>query len=476
MASAATLLYEVGAPDEASDLLLKRGVVDREIYHRSRAAQQGFPDGLQHLAKIENKPSKHILEVWDREVADASSVEEAVRNLENPETWTEFAGAPLNRSQRYREAFWLYRETGLVDHMLDNLEQTLDQGDLSGDADNLFIGAVELLVDEKEWTALNELLGSATHKLSDSGYQRVRSETMRRIALTPKRTRIRQDLQKEFASLARRWIEVDNPNPAVAGIALERIGRFKAATEFYDGYVDADAPDLRSFARMRYIATANQWAEYYLEEEKLSAAISLENEVERRIEAWDMDSADIKVVYNAIDRTHDSVQRIIDASSNGETNPGGVSRTDESINTESEGEDNPEYANSSSSPTPNARNGQPEDDLPESDDGDPDSGSDEVETPNLDITLRLERNEQSRRIRIYFESEDNGASIDFDRRDVAPQGWVELDKKSDEDNVKFRLSPEDEEGTRVEGTITKGENPCARLNIEGLDHPLEISL
>lgn len=425
--SAATLLYQIEAPGEALDLLVKRGVVDREIYHRSRAADQGFPNGLQHLTRIENKPSKHILEAWDREVLAASSVEEAVRNLKDPETWAEFAGPPLNRSQRYPEAFWLYREARHVDHMLDNLEQAADRDGLGDSASHLFAKAAETLIDEKEWTAISSLLESATRKLSDSGYQRVRNVTMRRIAFTPKQTRIRQDLQEKFASLARRWIEVENPNPAVAGIALERIGRYKPTTEFYDMYVDANDPDLRSFARMRHIATMEQWADFYLEEEKLSAAISLENKLDRQVEDWGMDSTTTKVSYNEIHMGQDSVQRIID--------------------------DRSETGDKVSEPD-----------------------SSEVEAPNLDVTLRLKHDEKERRVRIYFGSKDNGASIDFDRQDIAPQGWVELNKRSDEDRVEFSLSPENKEGTHVEGTITKGENPCARLNIKGLDHPLEISL
>jgi hypothetical protein len=287
---------------------------------------------------------------------------------------------------------------------------------------------------------------------------------MRKIASSPKKTCISQGLRKEFASLARRWIEVDTPNPAVAGIALERTGRYKVATEFYDEYVDAEDPEIRSFARERYIATTKKWTDFYLDEEKLSAAISLENEIDRRIESWGIDDSTYsEVAYNAIDMDHDSIQKIIGDRLDPKADSEVETATGESTDSKNKDEDRTLPEDS-------------EKRVPEPDDEGPVSESDEEETPNLDITLRLEHNEQNRRIRIYFESTDNGASIDFNRRDVASQGWVELDKHSDEDKVVFSLSPEDSDGTRVEGVITKDENPCTRLDIEGLDHVLEISL
>jgi hypothetical protein len=263
--------------------------------------------------------------------------------------------------------------------------------------------------------------------------------------------------------------ELEHPlNPVVRGIALERIGQYNASRDYYKSLANEEGEtSLGQFARKRLLAVLDKWADYEYEQENRPAGQEHQKERDRHRKEWGIDENEHEQIPSNL-RLEDVISAI---------RPERLNDDKEQTDTTGRSE-NPPPSSAQIEETSS------EESTASSDSISTETGSSRPSHKNkldMNFDINVRRDAQHRRVTVSFgnsSSEQQGLIIDFERGDLASNGFVDLEKdysQEDQERIDFKLNREDRE-YEMSGSFYLEEPRQLKLQLRGLPDMLTLQV
>lgn len=467
--AAAKFLYRTGDREAVMETCSDRGLFDSPHYRLARAEDVGYPQGLEQIAKIPGDGFRYLLRTWDNQLDESGAADDLAQrrkfilSLSEPTGWSDHLAEPLNRSQRYTEAFWLHVAAEQTRSALSNLKQILGQSETDYDEVECLKAMVNLLIQDEDWGDLLDLINREFGHISGEACKTLQRHTVRSLADTKPNSEIPDTPQRTFRRWANDWIE-EGANPVRAGLALERIGHYRTMVEFYENHVDSGNAPLRRYARKRLIAALDRWADFEMQRGNRKAARQREQRREELIQSWEgepnrfrsskrvtLDQDEVSEVLLHLEGDEEELDHA-DGPSSGE-------HSDETEMTTA--------IEDSETREPDATSRTTEEQEVESSKAEPEKDLDEV-----NVLVEMKRTADSHRLWVKYGDKDDGLVVDLEEAKLASNGFVNLD--SSRNGAKTRFCLEADEEPKIEGILIDQDTPVLKVEVEGLEHTIQI--
>lgn len=254
---AGTCYYRAGQYMDAVKCWETCGATQRNEYYLSKASVQGFPENLAWLEKAADHD--RIVAEWEKYGRPLGTIDFR---------WLNSIAPALERKGEYWEAFRVYLRLDDSDKVLKIFAKAVDQSRI-----NLWeelVPLVEFLVRRNLWVDTVDVMSKyfPIVRGHDSDKAKLTSDVVREIAyrLSPEmvtadqRQRLEDFINNQVLSVSDWQQRLTVPE---VGAALERIGGFISALQFYERFTSSRDPEQQRFARQRWMATKGKQEDYF---------------------------------------------------------------------------------------------------------------------------------------------------------------------------------------------------------------------
>lgn len=233
------------------------GITDRQEYLMAKSRVAGLPDGLEYLERA----GCHDLMIEEWEAAGGLDTATGPK-------WLRHVGPALEEKGQYYKAFNVYRRLGNTEKEMAcfvRASASIPQEDLWQALESLVTDLRRRGLEPDAIDVMNAYFPSVVER--DTLKVRLQAYLVSDLAYSDRTPEDFAGHRRRYTGLIRDTLLMqgwrDHVSVKEIGSALERIGDFTAARAFYNRFTDDPEPELRGFARERWIAVMRKHEDWY---------------------------------------------------------------------------------------------------------------------------------------------------------------------------------------------------------------------
>lgn len=277
----------------------KCGVTRKRDYYLAKAEVLGFPECLEYLEKAGEHD--RIIALWEN--AGKPVATQVLR----------YVAAALEIKQRYLWAFPLYIKLDnvvKVQECFESLSQEKQQEALEI--------LLQYLICKNHWSEFIEIVEQyfSIESGLDANKADLKFDVVYEIAHSQlKPEDIEQDYQRYEKFIKEQVLSAEDWHNHLlmehVGVALEKMGALVETLRFYEGFVSDSNPQLRQFARERWIATKKKQVDYFITQGQPDKEAKSRSELQRNAGYWNIpvDSVPLEPPMIRKDRPDSGMER-----------------------------------------------------------------------------------------------------------------------------------------------------------------------
>jgi len=245
-------------------------------YNQAKAIVLGIPDGLEYLAQAGQHDS--IIAEWEKAGKP--------RTLQ----WLPYVAPALERKQQHQRAFVVYI---WLDELI-KVKECFEIASISTPSIKLLTVLLQYFYRKKHWNDAIEAvekylpttIGSERQKAGlkfDFVYELAGSGLTPQYITPEHRKRYEKFIKEQVLSNSEwsRYLLMQQ-----VGVALEKIGSVGETLEFYEQFISHPDPEIRQFARERWIATKKRQEDYAKKQKQMDKALRSHSELLKKARSW----------------------------------------------------------------------------------------------------------------------------------------------------------------------------------------------
>jgi len=260
-------------------------------YYMAKAESLGFPGGLKWLSKLSDQDERILLE-WEKAGGLVSATDQS---------WLEYVLPALERMGRYFDAFHIYMKLGNTERLLECFAQAYENSsstdtDFSTDTDlrERLVSLIQYLTQRCLWNEISDVLDKYFPAVIGSDHEKadLLFDIVHKIACSDLNPEVlTRDVQVRYGRLVEKVQSIEDwrnkLSPKELGAAMERtVGLFVDILRFYEQFVFDHDPEIRKFARERWIANKKKHEDYLRKQGQNNRANEVHNELVENAQKW----------------------------------------------------------------------------------------------------------------------------------------------------------------------------------------------